>query len=582
MKYATDLEALKNSCTQLRSYLNELRRISGNLQRASQRLNETPHFSNGEASSINREFQSQSDKFQHYIESIEYWCSTFETALRAKYIPSSLTQQFALIAAETATLTGNFQQSISQQLDQVTQKMISVQDSVLDRLNESYVVATTTTAQLHTILTNVGQWVVDRYNEAQQFISQWSQRAADSFKTAMAGAGKELQDLNTTASALDKRLREGFITSAIGKLIETSDSILAPLSFIIESKTRITAFKQVLEDLGRLTNQITGERGYIKKANMLGEILTSKPVEYTSDTLEFITKLMALNEFRRYFSGEVTNKEIIPTVVGVFVPIPILNDYIAKFLQQQVVDPNGHFQLIAPAGGDLTDEWIKQHTLTTADSSAAPGVVVPAAKPVATSGNNIDFNHIAESVNIDRSDLQNPRYYRLGNDKDGNPKSDCTWYAAEAVKYASGGKIDLNNNLKEVNGKPNPYESSVWNWGPALTWATSAGKIVDKTSGPVTGVDGNPQAGDVIHFDNGHVAFVENVEKVYDGNSSLKEYKITISEESADGNPPGHGTSDSEDLSKKIDPNGKAKRWRRTLPYKDGTTNIQFIHFKYD
>lgn len=86
-------------------------------------------------------------------------------------------------------------------------------------------------------------------------------------------------------------------------------------------------------------------------------------------------------------------------------------------------------------------------------------------------------------------------------------QSDCTWYAAQAVLIASGGKVKLSN------------------LGSAANWVTNA-----KKAGYV--VDNTPQAGSVVQFSFGHVGFIENVQ-VKNGRTL-----VTWSEEQAGGGRP--------------------------------------------
>ena len=148
-------------------------------------------------------------------------------------------------------------------------------------------------------------------------------------------------------------------------------------------------------------------------------------------------------------------------------------------------------------------------------------------------------------------------YPRLGYSGNGSPESNCTWYAAEAVKTFSNGKINLPN------------------WGNATNWANGANSYLEKNpDGIVKSIDQTPQPGDIVQFNYGHVAFVESVETRSDG----KTY-ITWSEENATGSqawPSG---------SEQIDVNGEPiLRWNQTHVFNDAFVNRynpQFIHLNY-
>ncbi len=161
------------------------------------------------------------------------------------------------------------------------------------------------------------------------------------------------------------------------------------------------------------------------------------------------------------------------------------------------------------------------------------------------------------------SDGPDSNYWRHGFDK--TTDSDCTWYAAEAVKKASGGKIDL------------PNKST---WGNAYTWAEKASEYKEiHPDGFVKGIDKIPQAGDVMVLNNnnqsGHVAFVEKViSSTPDGT-----YTLVISEESADGKIPNWAIEKN-----RTNISSSNLRWQKTITIDSkGTKNVSvdYIHFKY-
>lgn len=178
---------------------------------------------------------------------------------------------------------------------------------------------------------------------------------------------------------------------------------------------------------------------------------------------------------------------------------------------------------------------------------------------------------IAEKVRsaTNPSDYQNNIYDRFG--YKASTISDCTWYAAEAVKLASGGQIDLNE-----------HNSGFGNWGNAGEWATAAATFAQNNpNGSVSGVDKIPWPGDVMEWP-GHVAFVEKVRDIRDEGGNLSRYDVTISEEMATG----VGRIGSTFVKPDEDQMGLVKRWRTTLELEvtsnsEVAANVKFIHFDY-
>ncbi len=149
--------------------------------------------------------------------------------------------------------------------------------------------------------------------------------------------------------------------------------------------------------------------------------------------------------------------------------------------------------------------------------------------------------------------------------------SDCTWYAAEALRQASAGHINLNGR-------------NFGNWGNAGNWFWGAKNYLQRNpDGLIAGADKIPQAGDIIEWPGGHVAFVENVAEVRDDGGKLYRYLLTISEESANG----QATNKNAVRVKLNDATGWVRRWRFIQAYSvsAGTgvnEGVRFIHFNYD
>ncbi|MEA4906908.1 MAG: SH3 domain-containing protein [Anaerolineaceae bacterium] len=160
-------------------------------------------------------------------------------------------------------------------------------------------------------------------------------------------------------------------------------------------------------------------------------------------------------------------------------------------------------------------------------------------------------------------------YWRLGCKSAGYPKSDCTWYAAEAVKKVSNEKVDL---------------SKINSLGYAYEWAENADNYATKhPGGIIRSVNKDPEIGDVMCLRSGsgedvkgHVAFVEHVVDNNDGS-----YTLIISEESADGKIPNWAVEKNKN---DITPDSRNLRWRKSItisPNSSGNVSVDFIHFNY-
>ncbi len=170
----------------------------------------------------------------------------------------------------------------------------------------------------------------------------------------------------------------------------------------------------------------------------------------------------------------------------------------------------------------------------------------------------------------DLGDYAENRYDRWGYRR--ATLSDCTWYAAEAVKLASNGRIDLND--RKV-----PFGE----WGNAGRWASRAenwGRA--NPGGPIIGVDKIPRPGDIVEW-NSHLAFVEQVRGLRDEGGNLVRYHLTLSEENATG----QSRPNSQPLKLPDDPQNLIRRWRSTLDVEikngqEAANTMRFIHFNYN
>lgn len=125
--------------------------------------------------------------------------------------------------------------------------------------------------------------------------------------------------------------------------IERLDDLLKPIDWVSDHKKSAKAFRETLEQIGRLLNAVTGKRGHIKLMRELGDVLTgaTKSVSAASD-------LLALRDFRKYFAGEINNQEIARTAIEALIPIPFIDDKIADWLAANVPDPTGKWHGLVP------------------------------------------------------------------------------------------------------------------------------------------------------------------------------------------------------------------------------------------
>lgn len=124
----------------------------------------------------------------------------------------------------------------------------------------------------------------------------------------------------------------------LGEVVQSLDDLLKPVDWVTDSRQASRAFDAMLADIGRLLNQLTGQRGHIKMMEQLGEFLKD-----STRGVDFLSNLLDAQAMQRYFSGQMTNAQIADVAIKVLVPIPILNDHLAQWLVQNMPDPNGHW-----------------------------------------------------------------------------------------------------------------------------------------------------------------------------------------------------------------------------------------------
>lgn len=122
-------------------------------------------------------------------------------------------------------------------------------------------------------------------------------------------------------------------------LIKGLDDLLKPIDWIRDSQKASRAFDKILENIGRLLNAWTGQRGHIKMMSQLGDFLKGG-----SQGVSFLSAVLDARAMQRYFAGELTNAQIADTAIKVLFPVPVLNDRLANWLVQNIPDPAGHWR----------------------------------------------------------------------------------------------------------------------------------------------------------------------------------------------------------------------------------------------
>ena len=133
------------------------------------------------------------------------------------------------------------------------------------------------------------------------------------------------------------------ITNSIENTIHLLDDVLKPINWISKSPHATKVFDDTLEDIGRLLNDLGDTRGYIKGMKEVGEFLKD-----TEKGVSFISNIVSLKDMGRYFNGEITNAEMIRIAFNALIPIPIVDDKIADWAVENMVDPEGHWKGLVP------------------------------------------------------------------------------------------------------------------------------------------------------------------------------------------------------------------------------------------
>jgi len=115
------------------------------------------------------------------------------------------------------------------------------------------------------------------------------------------------------------------------------DEWTKPINWIAEHKSASKQFHELFKELGRVFNDIGNTRGYVSKMNGLAGIF-----EGSAKGISVLGDLSTLHDFQRFFSGEITNSEVLRSAISAIpIPIPGLSDYITDKLLPYLPDPNG-------------------------------------------------------------------------------------------------------------------------------------------------------------------------------------------------------------------------------------------------
>lgn len=134
------------------------------------------------------------------------------------------------------------------------------------------------------------------------------------------------------------------ITDVPEEIVRKMDGLLKPIDWVSDSAAATKKFNLMLEEIGRTLNKLTGQRGHIK---MMGEF--DSFIRGATDGVGFLNHILDLRVMSKHFSGQLTNSEAASVAIKALLPIPVLNNRLAQFLVQNMVDPGGHWHgLVRP------------------------------------------------------------------------------------------------------------------------------------------------------------------------------------------------------------------------------------------
>jgi uncharacterized protein YukE len=115
-----------------------------------------------------------------------------------------------------------------------------------------------------------------------------------------------------------------------------------PLDWVHDHQGASKRFHEAMKGLGRLLNKV-GKRGNVKRMDELATFF-----EKGGNAAGVLSTFLDANDYRRYFAGELTNREIMETVAGNLVPIPVLSTKLANWMTSIMPDPDGKWKGLVP------------------------------------------------------------------------------------------------------------------------------------------------------------------------------------------------------------------------------------------
>ncbi len=151
----------------------------------------------------------------------------------------------------------------------------------------------------------------------------------------------------TPTTSIPEDAKDGSASKATRQLFDFVDEWSTPFDWIGEHKKASHQFHLAMQQLGRTLNDlgVGGKRGNIKRLDALASLM-----EGDAKYVSALGDVLALNDFRHYFSGGLTNSEICRQAIDALLPIPVLKNKVADWAVAKLPFPNGHWRgLIPPA-----------------------------------------------------------------------------------------------------------------------------------------------------------------------------------------------------------------------------------------
>ena len=131
-------------------------------------------------------------------------------------------------------------------------------------------------------------------------------------------------------------------------IIDLIGELLKPIHWVNDQHAD-KQFIETLKQIGRILNSLTGERGYVKRMEALGDVLMAGEMTW-DDLTGPLGNLFFIYDSTEFLSGEMTNKEFASEAIGVIldlIPIPFLGQKIADWFASNVPCPDGTFKIKA-------------------------------------------------------------------------------------------------------------------------------------------------------------------------------------------------------------------------------------------